>query len=47
MAKTKDGKVVTVPAERVASNGAVGNIQVELVMIDGKLTADTAPGVRQ
>jgi len=47
MAKTKEGKVGTVDASKKASNGVVGTISVELVVVDGKLVADTSPGVRQ
>ena len=47
MAKDLRGTVPVVNASRQASNDKDGLLVVELVVIDGKLTADTSPGVRQ
>jgi len=47
MARDKKGTTPTVEASRQASNNKDGSLVVELVVIDGKLTADTSPGVRQ
>jgi len=46
MAKDKKGTTPTVSASRQATNEKDGSIVVELVVVDGKLTADTTPGVR-
>ena len=47
MAKDKKGTTPVVNASKQSSNGVDGQIIVELVMVDGKLTADVEPGVRQ
>jgi hypothetical protein len=47
MARDKKGTIPTVEASKQASNDKDGSLIVDLVVVDGKLTADLSPGVRQ